>query len=368
MLRQVLSVVVILVLAAGSKGRAAEPVRKTRNVVYVVLDGMRWQEIFGGGQELFVSKDAGVRDANDIRARYLRPTAEERRETLMPFFWKTIAKEGQIFGDPDRNARAHITNTMKFSYPGYSEMFCGFADDEQIKSNDKIPNPHVNVLEYLNGRPGFERRVAAYTTWDVFPFILNQKRSGLRVHSGTGPLVDEPLNERQRLLNEVIADSVVLWNGNGIDSLTLQAAREDFRKHTPRVLFLGLGETDEWGHGRRYDLYLDAAHKADAALQRLWNELQEHPQYRGSTSLVISTDHGRGSTIRDWTDHGAKVEGAEFIWMAVLGPDTPPLGVRSDVTATQSQIAATIAHLLGEDFRTVQPKAAPPLPGVVEAR
>jgi hypothetical protein len=66
---------------------------------------------------------------------------------------------------------------------------------------------------------------------------------------------------------------------------------------------------------------------------------------------------------RDWTDHGEKVPAAEPIWMALLGPGTPALGVREGVEATQSQLAATVAALLGlgEGFQKAQPKAAPPL-------
>jgi hypothetical protein len=48
--------------------------------------------------------------------------------------------------------------------------------------------------------------------------------------------------------------------------------------------------------------------------------------------------------------------------MAVMGPDTPALGVREGVTVTQSQLAATVAALLGEDFRAAAPASAPPLP------
>jgi hypothetical protein len=51
--------------------------------------------------------------------------------------------------------------------------------------------------------------------------------------------------------------------------------------------------------------------------------------------------------------------------MAVLGPDTPALGVRQDVQATQAMIASTVAALLGEDFRSAVPAAAPALPGVL---
>jgi hypothetical protein len=88
------------------------------------------------------------------------------------------------------------------------------------------------------------------------------------------------------------------------------------------------------------------------------------PEYRDKTSLIVTTDHGRGNTRVDWTDHGKNVPLAEFTWIAVLGPDTPALGVRADVETTQSQVAATIAHLLGEDFALASPKAALPLPDV----
>jgi len=46
----------------------------------------------------------------------------------------------------------------------------------------------------------------------------------------------------------------------------------------------------------------------------------------------------------------------------VLGPDTPPLGERTAAArVTQSQIAATLAALLGRDYRRAVPEAAVPL-------
>lgn len=343
---------------------AASASQKNRNVIYITWDGFRWQELFGGAQDILIAKDAGVADVEGVKRRYWRESEAERREVLLPFVWKTIAKQGQIFGDPSKNAAAKLENTHKFSYPGYSEMFCGFADDKGIDSNKKFPNPHVNVLEFLNRRSGFENKVAAIATWNVFPSILNQPRSGLYVHAGLEPIPGDSLTDREKLLNEMIADAVVLWPDNQIDVITMQAAREYLLKHKPRVLFIGLGETDEWGHGRRYDRYLHAANRSDAFVAKLWELLQSLPEYKDRTSLVLACDHGRGTSIRDWTDHGAKIEGAEFVWTAVLGPDTPPLGVRSEVNATLSQIAATLAALVGEDFRAASPKSAPALPDV----
>jgi hypothetical protein len=61
-------------------------------------------------------------------------------------------------------------------------------------------------------------------------------------------------------------------------------------------------------------------------------------------------------------DHGRDVPAAERTWIGVVGPGVPPLGVRRSVQVTTSQIAATIAALVGEDFRGGPLGAAPPLP------
>jgi hypothetical protein len=67
-----------------------------------------------------------------------------------------------------------------------------------------------------------------------------------------------------------------------------------------------------------------------------------------------------------WRSHGADVAGSEAIWIAVLGPDTPALGERSGTeTVTQSQVAATLAALLGEAYNEENPAAAPPIADVV---
>ena len=70
----------------------------------------------------------------------------------------------------------------------------------------------------------------------------------------------------------------------------------------------------------------------------------------------MTTDHGRGFAPTEWKNHGASVKGAENIWLAFLGPDTPPLGERTNTERhTQSQVAATLAAFLGEDYHQAAP-------------
>jgi hypothetical protein len=51
-----------------------------------------------------------------------------------------------------------------------------------------------------------------------------------------------------------------------------------------------------------------------------------------------------------------------------MSPVTPAQGVRRDTSTTQSQVAATIAELLGEDYNAAVPNAAKPLPDAIEVR
>lgn len=340
----------------------AQTARKTENVLVVTLDGFRWQELFGGADESYMDgKQGGAKGIQTFKARYLRETAAERREALMPFLWRTIARQGQVFGNPARQAAARVTNGMYFSYPGYSEIFCGVGDP-RVNSNSKVDNPNLSVLEFLNRQPAFENRVEVAATWDVFPFIFRSRQTRLRVHCGWEPIDEETLTDGERVLNETMEQLPRYWPGSTFDAISMGAARSALQRRKPRVLFLGLGETDEWGHGRRYDLYLDAANKADRFLEETWNWLQHDAQYAGKTTLLITTDHGRGSNHENWINHGKDVPEAELIWIAVMGPDTPALGERADVEVTQSQVAATIAAFVGEDFRSASPNAAPPLP------
>ncbi len=344
-------------------GAGAQTTR-ARNVVIVTIDGFRWQELFTGAERALFRKTS-TGDPSPEEKRFGRDTPEARRSALMPFFWSVLAPRGQVFGDPSKQSVSRVTNGLWFSYPGYNEILSG-APDPRIDSNDKVPNPNVTVLEWLNGRPGFQGRVAAFGTWDVLPFILNVMRSRLPVGDNAQP-VPLPKTERERAINDLNADLPLYWPGVPFDAPIMHAALESLRTRQPRVLYVMLGETDEWAHEGRYDLYLDATFRSDRFLQRLWETLQAIPAYANQTALIVTTDHGRGATTTDWTDHGRKVPAAEATWMAVIGPGVAAQGVRQAVTVTAAQIAATAAALVGENFRAAVPAAAEPLPGVIAA-
>ena len=89
----------------------------------------------------------------------------------MPFTWNHIYENGKLFGDSLKNSNFSLTNNKIFSYPGYNEILTGEADST-INSNAKIYNKNVTVLEKLNQTNNYKNKIAAFTSWDVFPLSL----------------------------------------------------------------------------------------------------------------------------------------------------------------------------------------------------
>jgi hypothetical protein len=339
---------------------------KTENVILVMTDGLRWQEVFAGADEALMNKEHGnVGNLGALKAKFWRDKPEERRALLMPFFWNVIAKDGQVIGNQTKGSIAQVTNGLNFSYPGYSETLCGYADPA-VDSNRKIPNPNVTVFEWLNKKPEYQGNVAAFGAWDVFPSIFNRGRCGFLINAGYETFEDGTLTPTMHLLNRMKELTIKYWEGEPFDSLTFETAMEYLRTREPRVFFLSLGETDEWAHEGAYDHYLESAHNADEMVKRVWDAVQSMPKYKDKTTLIFSPDHGRGDAPEGWKSHGKDTAGSENIWMGFLGPDTPAKGEWSGGdSVTQSQIAATVAAFLGEDYAKTVPQAAKPIGAVL---
>jgi hypothetical protein len=346
----------------SGNSRQAGPQLKTKAVVLIVLDGFRWQEVFGGAAaELMNVEYGGVQDVAQVKKDFWRNTPEERRRVLMPFLWTVIAEEGQIYGNQTKGSIAQVTNGLKFSYPGYNEMSTGYPDP-QINSNEFGINPNATVFEWLNQKPAFRDQVAVFGTWNTYNDIFRAKTSGLFVRAGWDLPWASQLNPQEQRLKTLYETTTRIEDDDTFDSFAHQDLLDYLGGHNPRALFVGYGGTDDWAHEGKYDLVLQAAHQDDQRIGEFWKLMQANPQYRDKVTFIVTTDHGRGSGLKLWRDHD-HLDGAENIWIAVIGPDTPAKGEMTNVLrVTQSQIAATIAELLGEDYRNAVPKAALPLP------
>jgi hypothetical protein len=332
--------------------------KPAENIIIITTDGLRWQEVFGGMDSAIANnKKFNQKDSSYILKKYWAAEGSERREKLFPFLWNYLSENGQIYGNRYEGNKVEVSNPYWFSYPGYSEIFCGYVDT-LINSNEYKSNPNKNVLEFINQQPGFKNRVAAFGAWGAFDRILNEKRSGFPVVSAFDSCGGEKPNEKERLINAMKKDSYKPYGkGECLDVFTHYAAMEYLKKDKPKVVYISYGETDEWAHAGKYKDYLDAAHQFDAWVKNIWDYLQSDPQYKNNTSLLITTDHGRGEG-KKWTSHGTEVPGSNEIWFALMGPNISPQEIWiTRMSLFQKQFAQTIASLIGLKFIANHPVA-----------
>ena len=338
---------------------------KTENVILITFDGARTQEVFGGlDLEILKSKvTRGKVEDNQLYKKYWAETPEERRLKLMPFFWGTLMKEyGSIAGNRALGSSVMTTNKMWFSYPGYSEILTGQAHDDVIKSNDKNRNQFTGILEFLQRKLKLNKtQVALFGSWDVFNWISEHQEGAVTINAGHEPydLINDP---EIRALSKLQPEKLSPWDGVRFDYFTVKFALAHMKKFQPRVVHIALGETDDWAHEGEYGHVLKSFSDNDRQIKEIWDFLQNSPKYKGKTSILFTTDHGRGKTTKDWTDHGEKVPEAQNIWMAFVTPNSSLRGEwKNSEPIFQNQAAATLCNWLGFDYSENNPNAGKPV-------
>lgn len=326
---------------------------KTKNLIVITLDGLRWQEVFTGADSSFIQNKQLVRDAGKCSNSYWNSSSDERRKMLMPFLWQTIVSKGQIYGNRNKGCYDNVKNPYWFSYPGYNEIFTGYAD-ERVNSNELGPNPNVTIFEQMNQTEAYKNKIAIFGSWKAYHDIFNEKRSGLMVNADRQKQEGFDKDPVMQMLNEMqyqLPDDI----GERLDGVTFNTGFEYLKIRKPRVLYLAFDETDDFAHESRYADYLNSAHYEDNMIRLIWEWVQSDPQYKDKTTIFVTCDHGRGIDAEGWRSHGSKIAHSNETWFAVMGPDTPALGEITSGQSYHNQFAKTFAALLGFDFKTENP-------------
>ncbi len=359
----------LLALVAGLPSASAAQGPGKPRVILITFDGVRPEEFFGGPDTSIAAhpEDSGVEDPGRLLRDYWRDTREARRRAVMPYFWDSLAPQGMVLGDRDRGSEVRITNPHGFSAPGYLEILTG-RPQADVTSNDPVRYAHRTVLEHVRRTLRLpSRRVAVFASWGHFRHYAASEEGAVFVNAGFDSIPPALATAEMRRLVALEHRALPLWEGSRLDAFTGALALAWLRRYDPRVMYLAFNDTDDLAHNRRYDRVLDALHALDGLLRELWQTVQSLPSWRGRTTLILTTDHGRGRTGRDWTDHGADVAGSEQIWLAVIGPRTPDRGVVEGAAATQSSVAATLLECLGLSPAWAT-EAAEAVPGACDGR
>jgi hypothetical protein len=307
-------------------------------VVLVVLDGVRWQEVFGGADRVLAHQ------------RGLNPLAWASPRVLMPSLQRLLDTRAIALGAPGRGADITATGPRFISMPGYLEIFAG-RPDPGCESNECARPPAHTVADDVIESSGADD-VAVVSSWPAIARASSADASRLVVSAGRKRL------ERGDVLRADDATALLLDQGGRArafpgegdyrpDAITATVALRVLESLHPRFLFVGLGDADEYGHRNDYHGYLEAIHASDAFLGDLFAELDQMGARGRHTTVLVTADHGRAY---DFQNHGGRYPESGRVWLVAAGGDVAGHGlVAASSRHTLSDVAPTVRALLGID-------------------
>ncbi len=307
----------------------------TRNVILVTIDGARWQEIFRG-------VDAALAQENDLPVRDAR--------ALLPNIYRRLVDGGVAIGAPGHGAPMFASGPEFMSLPGYQELLTGRPPSDCLSNHcPAITTPTLldRVREAFNlPRDG----VAAISSWERMERATSVDNRSIVLSAGAN---HGPTRDALRV-NECASATLDLAARAGSapghvdyrsDRYTGRLALEYLRAKRPRVLFVGLGDTDEYGHAGDYRWYLDAFGQLDLFIGDLFATLDRMGEYGAQTSVVLTTDHGWSD---DFSDHGGEEPASARVWLLAGGGAVPRRGlVEAGREYHLADVTPTLLSLLG---------------------
>jgi hypothetical protein len=352
MKRTVFLCTMIMVIFCACRHTLAQGRHRAKNMVIILIDGYRWQELFrGADHDLLVNPKYNPDESLQRMKKYWAKDVSERREKLMPFTWNYIAKHGQLYGNRDLGNKVNVRNPYWISYPGRAEVLSGFVDSA-INSNSYPDNPNMNVLEFLNQQKGYHGHVVTFACWDATGRCLHKDKSDMLINVPWENIPGDNLTPAEQLASEMQHYTPKIFgNVERLDVNVYALAKSYIQAKHPKVTYIDFGDPDEYAHAGKYEGYLLDIHHLDAMIGELWHMMQQDPFYKGNTTFVIMPDHGRGVGAQ-WTSHGSGTPHSDETWLMVMGPDTPASGeMKGPDQIYQTQYAKTIAQFLGFTYK-----------------
>ena len=277
-------------------------------VVLITIDGARWQEIFDGTDPAL--SHAPRRSARD----------------LVPRLDRIVRERGAAIGGPGRGV-IRATGPNFVSLPGYTELLTGRAP---IGCQDNTC-PLIQIPTVLDDAHAAGASVAVFGSWEMLDRAVSSRPGSFPVSVGRG--------------GDARIDPAPGVGDFRPDRLTAELALHHLETERPDVLYVGLGEPDEYGHHDDYAGYLRALAFADAFVGRVEDALGRMGKRGASTHVFVTADHGRA---REFKGHGGWAPESARVWLVAAGPSIAARGrVVSPSERHLADVTPTMRTVLG---------------------
>ena len=260
---------------------------KNPNVILLMLDGVRWQEVF----------------------------RTDKTGLIFKHLFQDYLSEGRIFGNVDKDQAMTVSNSALLSLPAYQSIMSGETQPCSGNGCGRIGAETFQeraVTELKLDRT----QVATIASWDKIPNAVEHVEGATFVNAAYDKLSDGTADAEFDAINEAQVKDPAPWDGARFDRYTWAHSMHFLKKHHPRFMFISFDDSDEWGHKNEWENYLSSLRQYDDWIHELIQTLKGMGEYGAHTTLIITTDHGRGDDSM-WGQHGWPWPESKYIWLYV---------------------------------------------------
>lgn len=297
---------------------------KGPNVILFTLDGVRRHEFFKG---------TGLFHAHQLK--------KSERGEIFSTFWAKHADRGMVLGG---KRKYKIGSDIAISLPSYQAMMTG--RDTACQKNGCAPITEESVLENVRGQLQLNKNeVVVFASWDRI--LAAVAKDPQQISHGIYPEIFDDGNNDSELLRIQQTAMIDLphWKGSRKDKYTFELGMHYLKKHCPRLMFISLVDSDEFGHEGDYPNYVRSLRTYDEYLDQLIETLGSMGEYGKQTTLILTTDHSRGAGPF-WVGHATTKTSERHVFLYARGRGVNPVGL-SEASGNHLQIKPTIEYLLG---------------------
>lgn len=322
-------------------------------VVLVVLDGVRWQDVFVG--------------ADPVLAAQAKVPALHA-DSLMPHLHALVAERGAALGAPGQGAPMQASGPNYVSLPGYNEILSG-RTVTACKDNDCDRTRAPTLMDEARAVARRSTDVAVIASWPKIELACSADPSTMVVSTGRSRVHHEELLRDDAILASWLdegakADPFPGKDDYRPDRYTAAIGLRYLETKRPRLMFLGLGEPDEYAHRDDYAGYLDSLRAADGTVGDLFDVLDRLGERGKHTTVFVTADHGRG---RDYRVHGKNFPESGRVWLVAAGGGVSARGLAHAARGHRLADVAPTIRLLLDLPADVSPLAGSPLDELLAA-
>jgi hypothetical protein len=323
-----ISVLLLLSFGMGCSSRPDLPLRvetdraagryreSPENVILVTWDGVRREELLGGADSYLIER-GGLRSS---------PWSGAAPSAIAPFLLGKVAQAQAVFvGDEQLGSEVEVSSRHFISLPSYEVITTGRVQD--CSSNGCREIPQESLLDRLQRELvlSFEQ-LALISSWETLrkaATVHSLDQPPFVVSSGIESFPSRVSDAHHEELNHSQDRNRPDWGDARKDEYTVQHALHYVERFRPRFMMLSLNDTDEWAHRTggtpsRYQNYLNQIRQYDQWLSDLFTLLDRLGEYGENTTVIVTTDHGRG-TRSDFDAHNGGLASAGKIWVWIGG-------------------------------------------------